>query len=114
MLAGLSQREHEHEASVCKEYTDAPWMPSYSYGLFKKKAFYEMVEVSLRYLLAKVADVPRALSSLQTARLLESLLVQDPPDFTLKLDRSDAKITLANINKLVCSVLGTWQLDPRV
>ncbi len=29
---------------------------------------------------------------------------------TLKLDRSDAKITLANINKDPCLVQGTWQL----
>jgi len=35
---------------------------------------------------------------------------QDPPDFTLKLDRSDAKITLANINKDLCLVHGTWEL----
>ncbi len=35
---------------------------------------------------------------------------KDPPDFTLKLDRSDAKITLANINKDLCLVHGTWQL----
>lgn len=35
---------------------------------------------------------------------------KDPPDFTLKLDRSDAKIAIANINKDVCMVHGTWQL----
>jgi len=35
---------------------------------------------------------------------------QDPPDFTLKLDRSDAKITLANINKNLCLVHGSWEL----
>jgi hypothetical protein len=35
---------------------------------------------------------------------------KEPPDFTLKLDRSDAKITLANINKDQCNLLGTWQL----
>lgn len=33
---------------------------------------------------------------------------QHPPDFTLKLDRSDAKITIANINKSLCIVHGTW------
>lgn len=35
---------------------------------------------------------------------------KNPPDFTLKLDRSDAKITLANINKQLCMVHGVWQL----
>lgn len=33
-----------------------------------------------------------------------------PPDFTLKLDRSDAKITIAKINKQLCLVHGIWQL----
>jgi len=31
-------------------------------------------------------------------------------EFTLKLDQSDAKITLANINNDLCLVQGTWQL----
>jgi hypothetical protein len=35
---------------------------------------------------------------------------KEPPDFTLKLDRSDAKITLANINKDLCLVHGIWEL----
>jgi len=34
----------------------------------------------------------------------------NPPDFTLKLDRSDAKITVANINKDKCLIHGTWRL----
>jgi hypothetical protein len=33
-----------------------------------------------------------------------------PPDFTLKLDRSDAKITVANIAKALCIVHGVWRL----
>jgi len=35
---------------------------------------------------------------------------KDPPDFTLKIDRSDAKITIANINKDLCNTHCTWQL----
>ncbi len=35
---------------------------------------------------------------------------KDPPDFTLKLDRSDAKVTIAKINKHLCLVHGVWQL----
>ena len=35
---------------------------------------------------------------------------QEPPDFTLKLDRSDAKVTLTNIQKALCLVHGTWQI----
>jgi hypothetical protein len=35
---------------------------------------------------------------------------QDPPDFTLKLDRSDSKITLANILKQNCVVHASWKI----
>jgi len=35
---------------------------------------------------------------------------QVPPDFTLSIDRSDAKITIKNINKELCTVHGTWQI----
>ena len=80
--------------------------------LFKEKAFYEMVNVPT-YLLAQVAAVPRTKFAPEGPSI-GIPIGKDPPDFTLKLDRSDAKITLANINKLVCSVLGTWQLDSRV
>lgn len=39
---------------------------------------------------------------------------QNPPDFTLKLDRSDAKVTLANILKEKCNVLGRWEIGRTV
>ena len=77
--------------------------------LFKKKAFYEMVEIPT-VLFAKVGDVPRT-EFAPDGPSIGIPIGQDPPDFTLKLDRSDAKITLANISKSVCRVLGTWQLD---
>lgn len=78
--------------------------------LFKSKAFYEMVSIPTS-VLAQVADTPR------TAFAPEGPSIgipvgQDPPDFTLKLDRSDAKVTLANIDKRVCPLVGTWQLQP--
>lgn len=31
-----------------------------------------------------------------------------PPDFVLKLDRSDAKITIASVRKSLCRVHATW------
>ena len=76
--------------------------------LFKTQAFYELVEIPVE-LLKQVADVPRA-EFAPDGPTIGIPVGHDPPDFTLKLDRSDAKITLANINKQVCSVLGTWQL----
>lgn len=79
--------------------------------LFKDRAFYELVEIP-SVLLAQVADVPRA-EFAPDGPSIGIPVGKNPPDFTLKLDRSDAKITLANINKGVCHVLATWQLDPR-
>ena len=81
------------------------------FHLFKGRAFYEMVEIPVA-LLKQVAAVPRA-EFAPDGPSIGIPVGKDPPDFTLKLDRSDAKITLANINKQVCSVLGTWQLDPK-
>ena len=82
------------------------------FRLFKGRAFYEMVEIPVA-LLKQVAAVPRA-EFAPDGPSIGIPVGKDPPDFTLKLDRSDAKITLANINTSVCSVLGTWQLDPKV
>lgn len=79
------------------------------FRLFKGRALYEMVEIPVA-LLKQVAAVPRA-EFAPDGPSIGIPVGKDPPDFTLKLDRSDAKITLANINKSVCSVLGTWQLD---
>jgi hypothetical protein len=81
------------------------------FRLFKGRAFYEMVEIPVA-LLKQVAAVARA-EFAPDGPSIGIPVGKDPPDFTLKLDRSDAKITLANINKHVCSVLGTWQLDPK-
>lgn len=76
--------------------------------LFKKNAFYEMVRIPTT-VLAQVADVPRV-KFRPEGPSIGIPIGQDPPNFTLKLDRSDAKITLANIDKRVCTVVGTWLL----
>lgn len=78
------------------------------FRLFKTQALYEMVEIPVS-ILKQVADVPRS-EFAPDGPSIGIPVGKAPPDFTLKLDRSDAKITLANINKQVCSVLGTWQL----
>ena len=75
---------------------------------FKATALYEMVEIPGR-ILSQVAMVPRS-EFAADGPTIGIPVGKNPPDFTLKLDRSDAKITLANINKAACNVLGTWQL----
>lgn len=77
---------------------------------FRKTCTYEMVQMSSE-LLRQVADVPR-IEFAPDGPSIGIPVGQIPPDFTLKLDRSDSKITLANINKNVCRVLGTWCLEP--
>ncbi len=77
---------------------------------FKKTFTYELVSIPSS-LLRQVLNVPRVNFSADGPRI-GIPVGKNPPDFTLHLDRSDAKITLANINKGVCSVIGQWKLDP--
>lgn len=102
------QREQETKR-LFAEYTDAV-DSIIQLRLFKKKAFYELVVIPTA-VLAQVADVPRA-EFAPDGPTIGIPVGKNPPDFTLKLDRSDAKVTLANINKDVCSVIANWQLAP--
>lgn len=76
---------------------------------FKKKAFYELVEIPI-CLFEQVKNVRRSHFAAD-GPTIGIPVGQSPPDFQLKLDRSDAKITLARIRKDRCRVLGTWQLE---
>ncbi|MBI3944959.1 MAG: hypothetical protein HY321_03500 [Armatimonadetes bacterium] len=75
---------------------------------FQSKRKYELVEVPVS-LFSQVFEVGREHFSAD-GPTINIPIGKDPPDFTLKLDRSDAKITLANINKTLCLAHGTWQL----
>ncbi|WP_417724770.1 hypothetical protein [Salipiger sp.] len=78
--------------------------------LFRAAAHYELVEIPTS-LLRQVAHVPRAAFAPDGP----SIAIPEgapSPEFTLKLDRSDAKVTLTNIDKAACRVLATWQLRP--
>lgn len=75
---------------------------------FAETKLYELVEVPVP-MFAQVQTV--GLSSFDSSGPTINIPIgKRPPDFTLKLDRSDSKITLANINKGLCQVIGTWQL----
>ena len=69
---------------------------------------YELVEVPV-LLFRQILNVPRTSFSAD-GPTINIPIGKAPPDFTLKLDRSDAKITIANINKALCIVHGTWRL----
>lgn len=75
---------------------------------FARARKYELVEIPVG-LFRQVADVGRS-QFVADGPTIGIPVGRDPPDFTLKLDRSDAKITIANINKQLCTVHGTWTL----
>ncbi len=75
---------------------------------FRSTRLYELVEIPVG-LFAQVLKVGRKHFAAD-GPTINIPVGADPPDFTLKLDRSDAKITLANINKDRCVLHGTWQL----
>lgn len=106
-VRGAAQRE-ESTKRLFIEYTNTV-DSIIQLRFFKKRAFYELVEIPSS-LLRQVASVPRSEFAPDGPRI-GIPVGKSPPDFTLTLDRSDAKITLANINKAVCSVLATWQLS---
>jgi len=95
----------QHVQKLFRDYTetvDSIFQLRYFANLRK----YELVEIPVQ-MLAGVFDVP--LSHFNADGPSINIPVgQNPPDFTLKLDRSDAKITLANILKEKCTVHGSW------
>lgn len=105
-VRGAAQREEESK-KLFDEYTNIV-DSIIQLRLFKRDNRYELVEIP-GSILAQVADVPRV-EFAPDGPSISIPVGKSPPDFTLKLDRSDAKITLANINKSVCNVLGTWEI----
>ncbi len=108
-MRGPQQRE-EATKRLFSEYTDSV-DSIVMLRLFRKTSTYEMVEIPTT-IFRQVADVPRVQFSADGPTI--RVPVDAPvPDFRVKLDRSDAKITIAGIRLDVCRVLGTWQLDPK-
>jgi hypothetical protein len=75
---------------------------------FQSLRLYELIEIPVP-LFSQILEVSRAHFSAD-GPTIKIPIGKNPPDFTLKLDRSDAKITIANINRDLCLVHGTWQL----
>jgi hypothetical protein len=75
---------------------------------FESRSFHELVEIPVS-LFSQIASVELVHFNAD-GPTINIPVGQVPPDFTLKLDRSDAKITIANVNKMLCTVHGTWQL----
>lgn len=75
---------------------------------FQLQRLYELVEIPVT-LFSRILNVGKAHFSAD-GPTINIPIGKVPCDFTLKLDRSDAKVTIANINKGLCMVHGTWQL----
>ena len=76
---------------------------------FHSTLTYELIEIPVS-LFSQVLEVDKSFFSAD-GPTINIPVGKNPPDFTLKLDRSDAKITIANINKDLCLVHGTWKLS---
>jgi hypothetical protein len=99
------RREHTHR--LFKEYCDeVDAIVQLRY--FQSLNRYELVEIPVS-LFAQVLDVGREHFAADGPTITIPI-GKNPPDFTLKLDRSDAKVTIAKINKQLCLVHGVWQL----
>jgi len=97
----------EHTHRLFREYCDeVDAIVQLRY--FRSLQLYELVEIPVS-LFSQVLAVSRTRFSAD-GPTINIPIGKDPPDFTLKLDRSDAKITIANINKALCLVHGTWKL----
>ncbi len=99
------RREHTHRLfkDYCDE-VDAILQLRY----FQSLHLYELVEIPVS-LFSQILDVGKK-HFVADGPTINIPIGKSPPDFTLKLDRSDAKVTIAKINKQLCLVHGIWQL----
>jgi len=100
-------KRQEHTRQLFKEYCDeVDAIVQLRY--FQSLRRYELVEIPVP-LFSQIMDVGRKHFAAD-GPTINIPIGQNPPDFTLKLDRSDAKVTIAKINKQLCLVHGLWQL----
>jgi hypothetical protein len=113
------------EAAWIQDCRSAGKRRQLTFKLFKEYNAEVDAIIQLRYFIAarkyELVEIPVSLFSQVLAVSLRHFVAdgptinipigKEPPDFTLKLDRSDAKITLANINKNLCLVHGIWELQ---
>ncbi|MDA3874827.1 MAG: hypothetical protein PF795_12815, partial [Kiritimatiellae bacterium] len=81
----------------------------FQFRYFSDRNYYELVEIPVG-LMEGIQQVPRKYFSTDGPSI-QIPVGQDPPDFTLKLDRSDSKITLAKILKKNCIVHASWDFS---
>lgn len=100
-------KRREHTRRLFKEYcdeVDAILQLRYFQALRR----YELVEIPV-CIFSQIMDVGRRHFAAD-GPTINIPIGKSPPDFTLKLDRSDAKVTITKINKQLCVIHGVWQL----
>lgn len=75
---------------------------------FSKKSYYELIEIPIS-LFKPILEVPREYFN-SDGPTIDIPVGANPPFMKLKIDRSDAKITINAILKSHCIVHGTWEL----
>jgi hypothetical protein len=100
-------KRREHTRRLFKDYCDEV-DAIIQLRYFKSLHLYELVEIPVS-LFSQVLNVGKKHFAAD-GPTINIPIGKNPPDFTLKLDRSDAKVTIAKINKLLCLVHGIWQL----
>ena len=100
-------KRQEHTLRLFKDYCDeVDAIVQLRY--FNQLHLYELVEIPVS-LFSQIFDFGKKHFAAD-GPTINIPVGKNPPDFTLKLDRSDAKITIAKINKLLCLVHGKWHL----
>ncbi|MCC5848711.1 MAG: hypothetical protein JJU29_11510 [Verrucomicrobia bacterium] len=102
-----SNARMEHTKALFQEY-QSKVQAIFQFRYFRKTNLYELVEIPTD-LFQHVQGLSRSQFSADGPSI-NIPIGQEPPDFTLKLDRSDAKVTLANILKSRCVLHGTWKI----
>ncbi len=97
----------EHTKALFQDYQSSVHS-IFQFRYFRRKDFYELVEIPTD-LFQEIKNLSRSQFSADGPSI-NIPVGQVPPDFTLKLDRSDAKVTLANILKSKCILHGTWKI----
>jgi hypothetical protein len=100
-------KRREHTRRLFKEYcaeVDAIVQLRYFQSLHR----YKLVEIPVSFF-SQIMDVGREHFAAD-GPTINIPIGKNPSDFTLKLDRSDAKVTIAKIDKHLCLVHGVWQL----
>ncbi len=102
-----AKQRHAHTLELFKEYCrEVDEIIQLRY--FGREQLYELVGVPVK-ILKKTLQLPVSAFGAD-GPTINIPIGLEPPDFTLKLDRSDAKVTLANILKANCTTYGTWKI----